>query len=71
MKLLQWDECQDDPDENLLCATMDDIRGNDTAIIGYPEKLSLMEEQGWSISVAVRNGRSQKISNLFDDQLVS
>lgn len=49
MKLLQWDEYLDDPDENLICAMMDDIRGNDTAIIGYPEKLSLMEEQGWSI----------------------
>lgn len=72
VKSLQWDEDLDDPDENFLCAIMDDIHGNDTAEIGYPEKLSLMKEQGWSTSVAVRNGRYQKnIELLSDDQLQS
>ncbi|MGF6283245.1 endonuclease NucS domain-containing protein [Pseudomonas silensiensis] len=72
MQILQWDEYLDDPDENFLCALMDHISGNDTAEIGYPEKLKLMDESGWSISVALRSGRYQNnIELLPDDQLVS
>ncbi|WP_223465687.1 endonuclease NucS domain-containing protein [Pseudomonas sp. GL-RE-26] len=72
MQALKWDECLDDLDENFLCAMMDKIRGNDTAEIGHPEKLKLMDEQGWSISVVFRNGRYQKnIELLSNDQLMS
>lgn len=72
MQKLNWDEYLDDPDENFLCALMDNISGNDTVEIGYPEKLKLMDELGWSISVAARNGRYQKNAELLpDDQLIS
>lgn len=72
MQALSWDEELEDSDENFLCAMMNNIRGNDTAEIGHPEKLKLMDELGWSISVVVRNGRYQKnIELLSDNQLVS
>ncbi|MFJ5254161.1 endonuclease NucS domain-containing protein [Pseudomonas sp. NPDC088414] len=72
MQTLNWDEYLDDPDENFLCAMMEEIRGHDTVEIGHPEKLKLMEESGWSISVAFRSGRYQKnIELLSDYQLIS
>lgn len=72
MQSLVWDEDLDDLDENFLCALMDNIAGHDTVEIGYPEKLKLMDESGWSIAVAARNGRYKKnIDLLSDDQLIS
>ena len=71
MQSLAWDEDLDDLDENFLCALMDNIIGHDTVEIGYPEKLKLMEELGWSIAVAARNGRYQKNTDLLpDEQLI-
>lgn len=72
MQALDWDEDLDDLEENFLCALMDNISGHDTVEIGYPEKLKLMEESGWSIAVVARNGRYQKNIDLMpDDQLIS
>jgi hypothetical protein len=65
---LDWDEYLDDPDENFLSALMSNISGHSAVELGHPEKIKLMDEQGWSISVAVRNGRYKKNAELLSNE---